>query len=110
MRVKSAAGWCNSSRDTSRPATTWRSPLPAKPAIPLADAWFALAERGKQVMGKRQDAEKQRDGDRQRARVREVAALQPEVRIEIPLQPGWSFAQGMRDDLHSVVYRLQRVD
>jgi len=77
---------------------------------PLADAWFALAERGKQVMGKRQDAEKQRDGDRQRARVREVAALQPEVRIEIPLQPGWSFAQGMRDDLHSVVYRLQRVD
>ncbi|HOP17009.1 MAG: hypothetical protein KDI22_12840 [Gammaproteobacteria bacterium] len=77
---------------------------------PLADAWFALAERGKQVMGKRQDAEKQRDGDRQRVRVREVAVLQPEARVEIPLQAGWTFAQGTQDDPHAFIYRLQRID
>ncbi len=60
---------------------------------PLAENWFSIAERGKQVFGKRQDAEPRRDGVAQTVRVREVAALPPEAGLELPLSDGWVFAQ-----------------
>lgn len=75
-----------------------------------ADNWFALAERGKQVLGKRQDVEKTREGELQHVRVREVVALPPEAGIELPLQDGWTFTQGAPTDASLVSYRLRRVD
>ena len=75
-----------------------------------AENWFALAERGKQVLGKRQDVETRRDPERQIARVREVAALPPERSIELPLEDGWTFSQGGADDGSAVRFRLQRLD
>lgn len=77
---------------------------------PVADNWFPLAERGKQVMGKRQDAETRRDGVRQVARVREVAALPPVSQMDLPLQADWSFAQGSDDAASFVSYQLQRLE
>lgn len=76
---------------------------------PVAENWFALAERGKQVLGKRQDAETRREGDSQVARVREVASLPPESQIDLPLQDGWSFAQGDAETASAVSYRLRRL-
>jgi len=75
---------------------------------PRAYNWFALAERGKQILGKRQDAEKQAAGDHQQVRVREVASLPPEGGLELPLQEGWSFTQGGEDDTSLIRYRLFR--
>ncbi len=75
---------------------------------PFADNWFALAERGKQILGKRQDAEKKRDVTRQYVRVREVDALPPEGGLELPLHDGWAFVRGGRDDDLFVHYRLRR--
>lgn len=73
-----------------------------------ASEWFALAERGKQVMGKRQDAEKKiRDGSLS-ARVREVVALPPEGSLGLPLVDGWQFSLGSPDDDSWVRYRLTR--
>lgn len=76
---------------------------------PRAYDWFALAERGKQILGKRQDAEKQGAGDSQRVRVREVAPLPPEGGLELPLQDGWAFTQGGVDDASRIGYRLRRL-
>lgn len=76
---------------------------------PIADNWFAVARRGKQVLGKRQDAETATDGDRRVARVREVASLPPESTLELPLQEGWSFTRGTVDGFGSVGYRLRRL-
>ncbi len=70
--------------------------------------WFALAERGKQVLGKRQDVEKRVDGDLLQARVREVVGLPPAGVLTLPLQHGWEFAQGSGDDDTRVRYRLSR--
>ncbi len=76
---------------------------------PFADNWFALAERGKQILGKRQDAEKKRDVARQYVRVREVGSLPPEAGLELPLNDGWAFVRGGRDDDLFVHYRLRRL-
>lgn len=73
-----------------------------------AGHWFALAERSKQVLGKRQDAEKQIDGERLTARVREVVVLPPEASLTLPLKAGWQFTDGLPDDDRHVVYRLAR--
>ena len=75
---------------------------------PLAENWFAIAERGKQVFGKRQDSEPRRDGEIQTVRVREVAALPPEALLELPLSDGWRFAQS--DGSRRVRYELSRVE
>lgn len=77
---------------------------------PSADGWFDLAERGKQVLGKRQDVETRRDGTRQVARVREVASLPPEAQLDLPLQDGWTFVQGSGNAASLVSYRLQRLE
>lgn len=77
---------------------------------PGADNWFALAERGKQVLGKRQDVETRRSGDTQTARVREVAALPPEGTLDLPLLDGWSFAQGDATSDRLVRYSLRRLN
>lgn len=77
---------------------------------PRAYNWFPLAERGKQILGKRQDAEKTQDGDRQQVRVREVASLPPEGSVELPLEDGWRFTRGSADDDSLISYRLQRLD
>jgi len=77
---------------------------------PIADNWFARAELGKQVMGKRQDAEKRIEDGRQAARIREVALLPPESSLELPLRDGWRFSRGAADDASPVRYRLQRLD
>jgi hypothetical protein len=77
---------------------------------PRAYNWFPLAERGKQILGKRQDAEKTQDGDRQQVRVREVASLPPAGSVEIPLEDGWRFTQGSADDDSLTSYRLVRLD
>ena len=76
---------------------------------PVADNWFAVARRGKQVLGKRQDAETSADGAKRVARVREVASLSPESALELPLQDGWSFRRGTVDGMGSVSYRLRRL-
>lgn len=76
----------------------------------IADNWFTVAERGKQVMGKRQDAETRYDGDGQVARVREVASLPPESRLDLPLQDGWTFSQGTDDGGSLVTYDLRRLE
>lgn len=70
--------------------------------------WFDRAERGKQVMGKRQDAEKRIDGERRYVRVREVIPLPPEVSLALPLIDGWHFALGAPDDARWTEYRLRR--
>jgi hypothetical protein len=77
---------------------------------PIAEEWFARAERGKQVMGKRQDAETRRKGGSQVARVREVASLPPESELDLPLQDGWVFSQGADDGVSSVRYELRRLE
>jgi hypothetical protein len=77
---------------------------------PLAYNWFPLAERGKQILGKRQDTEKTQQGDRQRVRVREVASLPPEGSLDLPLQDGWGFTLGSADDASLISYRLQRLE
>jgi hypothetical protein len=74
------------------------------------DNWFGLAERGKQVMGKRQDAETGRDGERQSARVREVASLPPEGRLDLPLSDGWTFAQGSESGDRFINFMLRRIE
>ena len=76
----------------------------------VAGEWFALAERGKQVLGKRQDAETRQDAARQVARVREVASLPPETQLDLPLQDGWTFTQGSRDAASLVTYELRRLE
>lgn len=76
---------------------------------PIADNWFAFAERGKQVLGKRQDAETRAEHDRRSARVREVASLPPASELTVPLQDGWTFAQGGEDGPSSARYLLQRL-
>jgi len=76
---------------------------------PIAENWFALAERGKQVLGKRQDAETRRDAARQVARVREVAALPPESQLDLPLEAGWTFSQGAADGDRRVTYNLRQL-
>lgn len=73
-----------------------------------ASHWFALAERGKQVLGKRQDAEKRVDGELLSARVREVVVLPPEASLTLPLIDGWRFTRGSSDDERHAVYRLAR--
>lgn len=75
---------------------------------PLAAEWFALAERGKQVLGRRQDAERRVDGGLRSVRVREVIALPPEAAIELPLVDGWGFSIGAADDPARAEYRLSR--
>jgi hypothetical protein len=70
--------------------------------------WFDLAERGKQVMGKRQDPEKRVDGDRLHVRVREVMGVPPEQALTLPLVDGWEFSTGLPDEPHWVRYRLIR--
>ena len=77
---------------------------------PRVDNWFALAERGKQVLGKRQDAETRREGAWQHARVREVASLPPEGLLDLPLQHGWVFALGGPEASHAARYELRRLD
>jgi hypothetical protein len=77
---------------------------------PGADNWFALAERGKQVLGKRQDSETRSEAGRHTARVREVAALPPEARLDLPLQDGWTFSQGTADGVSSASYELKRLE
>lgn len=77
---------------------------------PLAYNWFPLGERGKQILGKRQDTERKQDGDRQHVRVREVASVPPEGSVELPLQDGWDFTQGGEDDASLARYRLRRLD
>ena len=76
---------------------------------PIAENWFALAERGKQVLGKRQDAETRRDGAFQVARVREVAPLPPVAQLELPLEDGWTFSQGAGDGASLADYVLRRL-
>lgn len=78
--------------------------------VSVAETWFGLAERGKQILGKRQDAEKRVEGDRHHVRVREVASVPPESRLDLPLRDGWTFAQGARDDPEAQAYRLRRLD
>ncbi|MCB1803249.1 MAG: hypothetical protein KDI82_16275 [Gammaproteobacteria bacterium] len=73
-----------------------------------ASEWFGLAERGKQVMGKRQDAEKQSRADGLHARVREVVALPPESSLELPLVDGWQFSFGTPQEQSWRRYRLVR--
>jgi len=76
---------------------------------PVADNWFAVAERGKQTLGKRQDAETSAEGDRRAARVREVASLPPAAGLDLPLQDGWAFSRGTMDGTGSVSYELNRL-
>lgn len=76
---------------------------------PIASNWFAFAERGKQVMGKRQDAETGEDGERRSVRVREVASLPPESELDLPLSDGWQFSQGGADSDRAARYTLRRV-
>lgn len=73
------------------------------------DNWFAVAERGKQTMGKRQDAERVGHDGVPRVRVREVVGLPPDASVELPLSDGWTFATGGDDDYSPVRYRLQRL-
>jgi len=73
-----------------------------------ASNWFTFAERGKQVLGKRQDAERRADGNHLHARVREVATLPPEGSLTLPLVDGWRFSLGSADDDSSASYRLSR--
>lgn len=75
-----------------------------------ADNWFGFAERGKQVLGKRQDAETRSEAGRREARVREVATLPPEGALELPLEDGWSFAQGSETADRLFRFILRRVD
>jgi hypothetical protein len=77
---------------------------------PLADNWFAFAERGKQVFGKRQDAETREDGGRLSARVREVASLPPEGALDLPLIDGWRFVQGREAADRQVRFALNRLE
>ena len=79
-------------------------------ANPIADNWFTVAERGKQVLGKRQDAETRRDTAGQVARVREVATLPPEYQLDLPLQDGWTFSRGSDDGATLVTYELRRLE
>lgn len=74
------------------------------------DNWFAVAERAKQVHGKRQDVELQENGGQRAARVREVAALPPERLIELPLVDGWSFSEGDEQSLRVTRYLLRRIE
>ena len=76
--------------------------------LTTADNWFTVAERGKQVMGKRQDAETRNEGDFQVARVREVASLPPESGLDLPLLHGWTFAQGSEEGERLVRFELRR--
>jgi hypothetical protein len=76
---------------------------------PAANNWFGFAERGKQVLGKRQDVETRQDGDYRWVRVREVAGLPPDAQIDLPLQDGWAFERGEADGHWHVSYRLQRL-
>ena len=78
--------------------------------LPFADNWFALAERGKQILGKRQDAEKKREGASQYARVREVGSLPPEGSLDLPLRDNWSFVQGGPNEDLFASYRLKRLE
>ena len=77
---------------------------------PAADNWFGFAERGKQVLGKRQDVETQHDGDRRSARIREVASLPPEGALDLPLRDGWAFSQGSDDSDRAVRFMLRRLE
>lgn len=77
---------------------------------PIADNWFAVARRGKQVMGKRQDAETSVDGARRVARIREVVSLPPESQLDLPLQDGWIFSLGTDDSASLVTYELRRLE
>jgi len=79
-------------------------------ASAAGDNWFAVAERAKQVHGKRQDVELRDDATQRSARVREVAALPPERAIELPLTDGWSFTEGDTDSQRWVRYRLRRIE
>lgn len=75
-----------------------------------APQWFGRAERGRQVFGKRQDAERIAEGERPRVKVREVMGVPPETRLELPLRDGWRFTLGGPDDAQSASYRLSRLD
>lgn len=75
-----------------------------------APQWFGRAERGRQVFGKRQDAERLGDGERPRVKVREVMGVPPEARLELPLLDGWRFSVGTPDDAQSASYRLRRLE
>ncbi len=74
----------------------------------VVDNWFALAERGRQVLGKRQDAEK--DVAHRRVRVRDVISLPPKIAIELPPQVGWRLSQGIAAADARVVDRLRRLN
>lgn len=76
----------------------------------IAENWFAVAERAKQVHGKRQDVETQRRAARPSARVREVAVLPPEHLIDLPLVDGWRFSEGDSDGVRQIRYRLRRIE
>jgi hypothetical protein len=76
----------------------------------VADNWYGLAERAKQVHGKRQDVEFRRSEGRQQVHIREVATLPPEHQIDLPLVDGWSFSEGGEDSERRVHYRLRRLD
>jgi hypothetical protein len=75
-----------------------------------APQWFGRAERGRQVFGKRQDAERVGGDERPRVKVREVMGVPPESRLEVPLRDGWRFSVGGPDDAQSARYRLRRLD
>jgi hypothetical protein len=76
---------------------------------PTASNWFPFAERGKQILGKRQDIEIRQDGDHQWVRVREVMSLPPEEMLELPLRDGWTFVRGAPDAPRYVAYRLRKL-
>ena len=78
--------------------------------FPATDNWFEVAERGKQVLGKRQDAERRTGSALPAVRVREVAALPPESSLDLPLVDGWEFSQGGADSGRRWTYRLLRID
>ena len=95
---------CNESRNGNYLAVTYE----CETRDARASNWFTFAERGKQVLGKRQDAERRVDGDHRHARVREVATLPPEGSLTLPLVDGWRFSRGSADDDNWVSYRLSR--
>lgn len=75
----------------------------------LADNWFMFADRAKQELGKRQDAETNTDGNQRKVSVREVVVIPPEGPLTIPLQHGWSFTQGGSANHQSRRFRLTKL-
>ena len=76
---------------------------------PAANEWFLFAQRARNELGKRQDAETREAGDHRSAVVREVKPLPPEGELNLPLLDGWFFQQGTPDADYYARYRLQRL-